>query len=111
MTTNPTPPADLNELVFNFFKDQDKTEIWFKAKNYLLGNVSPNSMIQAGRVDHLRKFILNQLDENTPPASCECICLACGLRFKAAYSMASSCGCNKPAADNLNNELKGDNNV
>ena len=34
-----------------------KVQLWFQTKNPLLGNVSPDEMILAGRLDRLKKFI------------------------------------------------------
>ena len=60
---------DLYTLVFNHFKDDDKTNLWFETPNPNLGNVTPNFMIKVGRIEKLRAFIENQLDENTPASS------------------------------------------
>jgi len=52
-------------LVREFFKGRlDKENAWFEARNPLLGNVSPNDMIQVGRAERLLKFIRTQLLEN-----------------------------------------------
>jgi hypothetical protein len=49
-------------LVANFFAgDSDKTIAWFKAKNPLLGDISPRDMIRLGRFERLRKFIINAM--------------------------------------------------
>lgn len=56
---------EARKLVLWFFKgDKKKTDLWFDTKNPLLGNVSPNEMIRAGRRDKLISFIENQLSEN-----------------------------------------------
>jgi hypothetical protein len=47
-----------------FFKDQEKTMLWFKAPNPLLGEISPRDMIRQGRFRKLLKFIDNALAEN-----------------------------------------------
>jgi len=53
-------------MVAKFFDgDVDKTVTWFKARNPLLGDVSPRDMIRLGRFERLRKFIINAiLDKN-----------------------------------------------
>ncbi|MCP4679735.1 MAG: hypothetical protein GY854_30445 [Deltaproteobacteria bacterium] len=51
-------------LVGNHFKDAHKTILWFQTINPLLGNVSPQAMIKAGRFKKLLKFIQTALDEN-----------------------------------------------
>ena len=56
-------------MVAKFFDgDVDKTVTWFKARNPLLGDVSPRDMIRLGRFERLRKFIINAiLDKNRVP--------------------------------------------
>ncbi len=49
-----------------FDGDVDKTALWFKAKNPLLGDVSPRDMVRLGRFDRLRRFILGAMIERTP---------------------------------------------
>lgn len=47
-------------MVAKFFDgDTDKTVTWFKARNPLLGDISPRDMIRLGRFERLRKFIIN----------------------------------------------------
>lgn len=55
-------------LVAKFFDgDTDKTVTWFKARNPMLGDVSPRDMIRLGRFERLRKFIINAiLDKHRP---------------------------------------------
>lgn len=49
-------------LVAKFFDgDTEKTVLWFKARNPLLGDISPKEMIRLGRYERLRKFIVNAL--------------------------------------------------
>jgi hypothetical protein len=50
--------------VNSFFESTIKSEIWFETKNPLLGGVSPNDMIDAGREEKLLKFIEYSMDEN-----------------------------------------------
>lgn len=52
------------ELVAQYFKDQQKTVLWFKLSNPLLGNIAPRDMLRFGRFKKLHRFILNALNEN-----------------------------------------------
>lgn len=54
----------LYDLVNSYFKSDLKTKRWFRAKNPLLGNVSPLDMINRGRHAKLLMFIRLALDEN-----------------------------------------------
>jgi uncharacterized protein (DUF2384 family) len=51
-------------LVANFFKDEQKTILWFNTPNPLLGNMTPRDMIRIGRFKKLLNFIQTALDEN-----------------------------------------------
>ena len=51
-------------LVDEFFKDEDKTMLWFNTPNPLLGEQTPKDMIRLGRSRKLIKFIRNALAEN-----------------------------------------------
>ncbi len=51
-------------LVAGFFKDNDKTILWFCMPNPLLGGMSPRDMIRVGRFKKLLNFIQSALDEN-----------------------------------------------
>ena len=51
-------------LVAQFFRDEQKTVLWFKTPNPLLGDISPRDMIRIGRFKKLRQFILQALSEN-----------------------------------------------
>jgi uncharacterized protein (DUF2384 family) len=53
-------------LVAQFFKDEQKTILWFKTPNPLLGNITPREMIRIGRFKKLHRFILSALSENEP---------------------------------------------
>lgn len=55
-------------LVAGFFKDKDKTMLWFQTSNPLLGNVSPADMIRMGRFQKLLKFIQIAREENRKQA-------------------------------------------
>ncbi len=51
-------------LVAQFFGDEQKTVLWFKTPNPLLGDITPRDMIRIGRFKKLRRFIQNALSEN-----------------------------------------------
>ena len=53
-------------LVAGFFKNQDKTMLWFNTPNPLLGEQTPKDMIRIGRSKKLIKFIRTALSENKP---------------------------------------------
>lgn len=50
-----------------FGGDAEKTALWFKAKNPLLGDVSPRDMVRLGRFDRLRKYIVSAVMERATP--------------------------------------------
>ena len=52
-------------LVAGIFKgDADKTALWFRTKNPLLGDISPRDMIRLGRYDRLRRFIISAMQDD-----------------------------------------------
>ena len=51
-------------LVGSFFNSSEKTIMWFKIPNPLLGNMTPRDMIRIGRSKRLMQFIQNALSEN-----------------------------------------------
>ena len=53
-------------LVGTYFKNLEKTILWFQVPNPLLGGMSPRDMIRVGRFKKLLKFIQTALDEHTP---------------------------------------------
>ena len=53
----------INLVAQAFDGDVDKTVAWFRARNPLLGDVSPKDMIRLGRYERLRKFIINAMTE------------------------------------------------
>jgi uncharacterized protein (DUF2384 family) len=71
---HPKMPKELEErliewavalnLVAQFFRDEQKTVLWFKTPNPLLGDLTPRDMIKIGRFKKLRRFIQNALSEN-----------------------------------------------
>jgi hypothetical protein len=54
-------------MVAQYFQDEQKTVLWFKTRNPLLGNITPRDMIRVGRFRKLQRFIQNALDENERP--------------------------------------------
>jgi hypothetical protein len=56
-------------MVAQYFRDEQKTVLWFKTRNPLLGNVTPRDMIRVGRFKKLQRFIQNALDENERPSN------------------------------------------
>lgn len=59
--------AVICELVAEYFNgDVEKTALWFKIKNPMLGGMSPRDMIRLGRYQKLIKLIQNALVGNTP---------------------------------------------
>lgn len=53
----------INMVADAFAGDANKTALWFKTSNPLLGDVSPRDMIRLGRYDKLRKFIISAMME------------------------------------------------
>lgn len=53
--------------------DTDKTIVWFKAKNPLLGDVSPRDMIRLGRYARLRRFIISAMTSQTPTTTAKAV--------------------------------------
>jgi hypothetical protein len=51
-------------LVTDYFSDLDRTMLWFRVANPLLGGISPRDMIRIGRFPKLLKFIQTALNEN-----------------------------------------------
>jgi hypothetical protein len=56
----------INMVAGLFDGDVNKTAAWFKARNPMLGDVSPRDMIRLGRYERLRKFIINAMTERVP---------------------------------------------
>ncbi len=53
--------ATINLVAKQFSGDPEKTVAWFRARNPLLGDVSPRDMIRLGRYDRLRRFIIQAM--------------------------------------------------
>lgn len=51
-------------LVGSYFKDENKTILWFQIPNPQLGGMSPRDMIRVGRFKKLLRFVQTALDEN-----------------------------------------------
>ena len=70
----PEPERDRLEeiaLTINMFAkvfggDMNKTVVWFRTRNPLLGDISPSDMIRQGRFERLRKLIINSAMDNSP---------------------------------------------
>ena len=54
----------INMVAKVFGGDVDKTVAWFRARNPLLGDISPRDMVRLGRFERLRKFIINAMMED-----------------------------------------------
>lgn len=61
-----SPYAETLARVTRFFGDEAKARLWMQTPNPMLGNVSPASMIAAGRHQKLRRFINHALAESLP---------------------------------------------
>ena len=57
--------ATINLVAQQFDGDAAKTASWFKARNPLLGDVSPCDMIRLGRYQRLRSFIMQAMKGQT----------------------------------------------
>ena len=55
--------STINLVAKQFNGDAEKTVTWFKARNPLLGDVSPRDMIRLGRYDRLRAFIIQAMSD------------------------------------------------
>lgn len=53
--------STINLVAKQFSGDSEKTVAWFRARNPLLGDVSPRDMIRLGRYDRLRRFIIQAM--------------------------------------------------
>lgn len=53
--------ATINLVAKQFDGDATKTASWFKARNPLLGDVSPRDMIRLERLERLRLFIIQAI--------------------------------------------------
>ena len=51
----------------HFNGDLNKTALWMSTANPLLGNVTPEAMVMAGREEKLLQFVKTQLESNHEP--------------------------------------------
>ena len=58
------PQIYFDKIKKYFNGDTNKTWSWFKAPNPNFGGYSPLDMIKIGRVERLKQFIDNAIDEN-----------------------------------------------
>ena len=50
--------------VDSFFNDRNKTSLWFDTPNPGLGNITPNSLLEDGKLNKVASFVKTALDEN-----------------------------------------------
>jgi hypothetical protein len=55
----------VNLVAQGFEGDPVKTVCWFKARNPMLGDISPRDMIRLGRYERLRRYIINAMTERS----------------------------------------------
>lgn len=55
--------STINLVAKQFAGDPEKTAAWFRARNPLLGDISPRDMIRLGKYDRLRRFIIHALED------------------------------------------------
>ena len=57
--------AELRGILHDYFDgDTDKVTLWLATANPSLGNVIPNDMLKAGKLDNLLKFARSAMDEH-----------------------------------------------
>ena len=61
--------AVVNMVAEIFGGDREKTALWFRTKNPMLGDISPRDMVRLGRYDRLRRFIISAMQDNGPPSA------------------------------------------
>jgi uncharacterized protein (DUF2384 family) len=62
--------ANICALVAGYFEgDIEKTALWFRTPNPMLGNISPRDMIRFGRYKRLLKFVTEAREANTSSAA------------------------------------------
>ena len=55
----------VRSLIYQYFNgDSEKVILWLDTPNPNLGNISPDEMINLGRVENLLKFVETQLEES-----------------------------------------------
>lgn len=56
--------ADICNLVTEHFAgDREKTTLWFRIKNPMLGGLSPRDLIAYGRGEHLKRQVVEALSD------------------------------------------------
>lgn len=58
-----------NTVAEAFDGDAEKTALWFRTKNPMLGDIAPRDMIRLGRFDRLRRFIIGAMRERAPASA------------------------------------------
>jgi uncharacterized protein (DUF2384 family) len=56
----------IHTIVWDFFGEDKKTDIWFETPNPLLGDISPAQMLMLGRGEKLLKIVQNWMEGNMP---------------------------------------------
>ena len=59
----------INMVAQAFDGDANKTVAWFRARNPMLGDISPRDMIRLGRYERLRKFIISAMTDRSSAGS------------------------------------------
>lgn len=54
------------ELVFEMLGNIEKTQLWFKTKNQMLGNTSPRDLLRFGRYQKLLDVLMDIKNGNVP---------------------------------------------
>jgi hypothetical protein len=57
---------ELYKLVKGFFKDDEKTTLWFSTPNLNFGDTTPDMLIFMGRAHKVKEFVVTSLSENQP---------------------------------------------
>lgn len=71
--------ANIANLVAEFFKgDAHKVGLWFELANPMLGNISPRTMIRAGRYKRLLNFVLEAREAEQAAANAKQVSSAKG---------------------------------
>jgi hypothetical protein len=62
--------ANICAIVAGYFEgDIDKTALWFRTPNPMLGDISPRDMVRFGRYKRLLKFVTEARDANSSSAA------------------------------------------
>ena len=54
--------SDISYLLTQYFKDEDKTNLWLNSINPSLNNQVPSNLIFEGKSDQLKDFIKNNFN-------------------------------------------------